>query len=231
MSLYADPSYYESHHGSDGYASYEAQEDALRRTFRRLLRELDGRGLARGRLLEVGCGYGYLLDEARPFFVEREGTDFSADAAARAALRAEHVYQGGLSAIPGDRRYDTIITNHVIEHVYEPHAFVDEMVRRLEPGGTIVVSTPNMGSPWRRVMGARWPSFKIPEHVLYFDGDSLRRVLERAGIREIRTIPYPHAFPLPLVASKLGLTIPATLARYSLWIPATTLAMAGTRAA
>jgi hypothetical protein len=48
-----------------GETSYRAQESALR-YFQRL-QNLAKRGLTGGDLLEVGCGFGYLLDLARPF--------------------------------------------------------------------------------------------------------------------------------------------------------------------
>src|SRR6476620_1532432 len=54
---YRQPSYYEG--GACGYAdtSYQAQESALRATFKRLLHNLARRGLVGGDLLEIGCGY------------------------------------------------------------------------------------------------------------------------------------------------------------------------------
>ena len=63
--VYREPSYYEG--GESGYAdtSYAAQEFALRAMFQRLLQNLAKRGLTGGDLLEVGYGYGHLLDEAR----------------------------------------------------------------------------------------------------------------------------------------------------------------------
>ena len=59
---YRQPSYYEG--GACGYAdtSYTAQQSALRATFKRLLHNLADRRLTGGTILEVGCGYGYLLD-------------------------------------------------------------------------------------------------------------------------------------------------------------------------
>ena len=59
---YRQPSYYEG--GACGYAdtSETAQESALRATFKGLLNNLAARRLTSGTLLEVGCGYGYLLD-------------------------------------------------------------------------------------------------------------------------------------------------------------------------
>src|ERR1700747_3476725 len=75
--VYCESSYYEG--GESVYAdvSYTAQEFALRATFKRLLHNLAKRSLTGGNLLEIGCGYGYLLDEARSFFGRRVGTDFS----------------------------------------------------------------------------------------------------------------------------------------------------------
>ena len=84
-----------------------------------------------------------------------------------------------------------------------------------------------MGGFWRYLMGHKWPSFKLPEHVLYFDRRSLARVMAEANISDIKTLPYPHAFPLPLVAEKLGIKLPGNLHRFNLWMPATTLALYG----
>ena len=63
---YADDAYFEG--GEAGYSSYQAQEATLRPTFRRFLRELSHRGMTGGRLLEVGCAYGFFLDEAKGYF-------------------------------------------------------------------------------------------------------------------------------------------------------------------
>src|SRR5438128_8821588 len=85
--VYRQSSYYEG--GACGYvdASYAAQEGALRATFKRLLGNLAKRGLTGGQLLEIGCGYGYLLDEARLFFHRRVGTEFSPEGAQIARAR------------------------------------------------------------------------------------------------------------------------------------------------
>ena len=80
--------------GQSGYAdtSYFEQETALRATFKRLLRNLEKREMTGGELLEIGCGYGYLLDEARPYFSRRVGTDFSPEAAAHARKSGAEVF-------------------------------------------------------------------------------------------------------------------------------------------
>jgi len=225
LALYAKDRYFTGQ--AVGYTDYAAQEPALRATFRRLLHSLEQSRCTGGTLLEVGCGYGYLLDEARPFFKNRMGTDFSTEAVNIARNHADHVYQGGIDALPENEIFDCIIATHVIEHVYHPHAFIQSLLTHLRPGGCLVVAAPDMGSFWRKLMGKRWPSYKLPEHVLYFDRITLSRLLQECGLGSLKVISYPHAFPLPLIASKVGLKIPGFLCRYHLWLPATTTAVMG----
>lgn len=223
IQLYSQDDYFGGEQG--GYTNYRAQERALRLTFARLLRQMQDRDLCGGRLLEVGCGLGYLLDEARAFFPKRHGTDFSPAAVALAASSADMVFLGGLDAIPAENCYECIVSNHVIEHVYNPRAFVEGLMLRLAPGGSLTIATPDMGSWWRRCMGKRWPSFKLPEHIHYFDRAGLTKLLADCGASAIEQIPYPHAFPASLVAAKLGISLSGRLGDLALWIPGTTLAL------
>jgi len=211
-----------------GYDDYGRQEVSLRATFRRFLRRLAARGLAGGRLLEIGAGHGFLLDEARDMFIRREGTEFDPDGDRKAAARADRVYRGGIEAVPPGARFDLVIANQVIEHVYDPVGFLAAIKTRINAGGALVLATPWMNGFWFRILGRRWPSFKIPEHVAFYDPDCLRELMENAGYRYGGRIPYPHAFPLGLIAQKLGLRLPGSLARISAWLPATTVAVYGT---
>ena len=224
---YRESSYYEG--GACGYAdaSYTAQESALRTTFKRLLHNLAGRGLTSGDLLEIGCGYGYLLDEARPFFDRRVGTEFSAQGAEIARKTGADVFVGGIEQVSLERKFDCVITTQVIEHVYEPLTFVRQLANHTKPGGHIVIATPDIGGALRKAMGRRWPSFKAPEHVLYFDFWTLSALMHQAGLTNVRRLPYPHAFPLGLLTAKFGLTMPPLLARPKVWVPATTVAAYG----
>jgi SAM-dependent methyltransferase len=224
---YRQASYYEG--GECGYAdsSYTAQESALRATFKRLLHNLADRGLTGGSLLEIGCGYGYLLDEARPFFERRVGTEFSAEGAEIARATGAEVFVGGTEQIPRDSKFDCIVAIQVIEHVYHPLLFVQRLLSHTKTGGHVVIATPDIGGVLRKAMGRRWPSFKVPEHVVYFDFQTLGELMHRAGLSDVRRLPYPHAFPLGLIAAKFGLTVPPLLAHLKLWVPATTVAAYG----
>jgi len=225
--IYRQPSYYEG--GACGYAdtSYAVQEVALRATFKRLLDNLAKRGLTGGDLLEIGCGYGYLLDEARSFFDRRVGTDFSPESADIARATGAEVFIGGIAQVPSEAKFDCVIGTQLIEHVYEPLSFLKQLGGHTKPGGHIILATPDIGGALRKAMGRRWPSFKAPEHVIYFDYRTLSSLMLRAGMSDVRRLPYPHAFPLNLIAAKFGFKLPLWLGRFRVWVPATTVAAYG----
>ena len=210
-----------------GYEDYGEQEQSLRATFRRLAAHLARGGLTGGSLLEIGCGYGFFLQEAAPYFEERCGTEFSPPAAARAGKVADQIWQGGIDAVHEERRFDCIVALHVIEHVYDPKAFMAQVTRHLRPGGHCILAAPDMNGFWRRLMGRKWPSFKYPEHVVFYDARSLQGLLAGAGLSAIKPLPYPHAFPLGQVCHKLRLPMLDSLSDLSIWLPGTTVAAAG----
>jgi 2-polyprenyl-3-methyl-5-hydroxy-6-metoxy-1,4-benzoquinol methylase len=250
---YAHDSYFEG--AGVGYRSYLAQEPTLRLTFRRFLAELAARGIcgepsgggagrtarrdvgpaagraASGRLLEIGCAYGFFLEEARASFAWCAGTDYSPAALQMARARADRVYLGGVEAVAESEPFDCVACIHVVEHVYDPRRFVADLAARLRPGGWIVLATPNMGGPWRPLMGRRWPFFKAPEHVTYFDRRSLARVLAGCGFAEVQTVPYAGLFSLEMIAEKLGWKVPALARRLRLRLPGTTIALAARKPA
>jgi SAM-dependent methyltransferase len=226
--VYRDLSYFEG--GASGYAdsSYLAQEAALRATFKRFLHNLKKRALAGGDLLEVGCGYGYLLDEARTYFQRRAATEFSPRGAEIAGATGADVFVGGVEQLPAGVMFDCVIATHVIEHIYAPLPFMKRLTAHTKPGGHIVLATPDIGGALRKLMGRRWPSFKVPEHVIYFNFRTLGLLMRQAGLEDIRRLPYPHAFPLGLIAAKFGLALPRFIAHFNVWVPATTVAACGT---
>lgn len=223
--LYESSAYYNGA-ASSGYSDYNSQEKALRSTFRRLLRELQSRNLTGGSLLDVGCGTGFFLDEARGYFGLRKGTEFSNQPAEEAERRSDGIWRGSVSSVPKTEKFDCITAIQVVEHVYEPLEFLKACCGRLKAGGRMLLVTPDIGSFWRYLFGRRWPSFKIPEHVVYFDRGTLSKLFHDAGFHRLIELPYPHAFPLSLVGRKLG--IPMRLFGHrDVWLPATCVALCG----
>ena len=212
-----------------GYVDYSRQENSLRLTFRRLLRKMASLGMTGGRLLEVGSGLGYFLDEAREFFDHRSGVELSPEAAAFAATLSGATMYESVAALPRQSQFDSIVALHVIEHVYQPVSFLRLLGDHIRPGGMLVLAAPDMGSFWRHAMGRHWPSFKYPEHVSFFDNRTLPKLVADAGFSDPLRLSYLHDFPVSEILGKFGLKTDHLPDRLRLSLPATTICYAAKR--
>ncbi len=212
-----------------GYRNYGAQEATLRSTFRGLLAGMRRRGLTGGRLLEVGCAFGFFLDEARTDFDRRVGTDYSPAALERAHGRADELVLGGPGEVPAGGGFDCAACIHVVEHVYQPVPWLAAIRERLVPGGWLVVATPDAGAFWRPLMGRAWPFYKAPEHVTFFSRPTLERALLAAGLVDVMPLPYPSIFPLGLAVEKLGVGLSGPWRTLPLRLPGATVCLAARR--
>jgi SAM-dependent methyltransferase len=213
--FYEDPGYFEGSAGC-GYDDYAHQEPGLRRTFARFLGRLEKRGLTGGSLLEVGCGPGFLLDEAREYFSRRVGTEFSPETAERARGFSDEVVVGGVDALDKGEVFNLVVAVSVLEHVYEPVGFLALMEKHLDTGGAVVLVTPDLDGFWRKGFGSRWPSFKVPEHVTYFNRRTLRQLGRESGLDQVDFWGFTQVFPVSLVLEKLGLKLTSGVLRNSL---------------
>src|SRR3954465_8022341 len=169
-------------------------------------------------LLEVGCGHGNMLLEARNRGYDVHGLEYSTDAA-RVANRKLGVDAVRVGAIGEDTfaagAFDICILADVIEHVRDPADFLQHVQRILKPGGLIFIATPSTESWSARLLGRHWMEYK-PEHLFYFDRNSITRLLRNAGFDHIEasagekvlTIGYVighfDKFPVPVLSRLFG---------------------------
>jgi SAM-dependent methyltransferase len=162
--------------------AYLAEEAGRRATARRLL-DMIGRYAPAGRLLDVGCGHGLLLDEARSRGYEAEGVELSRSAAAYARdVLGLDVREIPLEEVKhDDQGYAAIVLADVLEHMEDPVAAIRRCRELLRPGGVLCVVTPDPGSATARVAGGRWWAL-LPAHVCLIPRLTLRELLTAAGL-------------------------------------------------
>lgn len=138
------------------------------------------------RLLEVGCGGGYMLSAMQQLGWQTDGVDFDPVAVQNAKAKGLNVYQGDLvqQQFPASS-YDAVVTSHVIEHVYDPLAMLQESYRLLKPGGKLVIVTPNTNSLGHRIYGRDWRGLEPPRHLHLFTSSALRNLCQRAGFEDV----------------------------------------------
>jgi len=173
--------YFDGSH-ADGYADYAGAEPVLRREFARTV-DFIRRFCPRGHLLDIGCAYGFFLQEAKPYF-EVHGIELAADA-------AEHARRAGLDVVTGIAdeatlarlgAMDVIVLLDVIEHLPSPRDTLALCARHLAPGGIIVMTTGDFGSLSARLAGAHWRLMTPPQHLWFFSTDSMRRMAASLGL-------------------------------------------------
>jgi SAM-dependent methyltransferase len=200
-----DDDYFEGAGSDTGYRSYADQEAEYLATFDEDVRRI--REFApRGRLLEIGCGYGYFLRRAQAAGFEVHGLDTSARAVRVCESHLPgRVFEGGLEsakALEG-LRFDVIFASHLLEHLTDPRAFVAGLADRLAPGGVVALVTPDITSLLSRISGPRWVSFKLPEHVAYWAPKTITRLLEGAGLAVVAIDPAYQHHRVPFLMSRV----------------------------
>ncbi|MBM3875243.1 MAG: class I SAM-dependent methyltransferase [Verrucomicrobia bacterium] len=107
---------------------------------------------AGARALDVGCGAGQVVGRLTEAGIEAWGVDVSEPNIARARKFSERclIYDGRKLPFP-DAHFASAGALNVLEHVEEPEAFILELARVVEPGGRLVLSSPN----FFRVLGFR----------------------------------------------------------------------------
>jgi SAM-dependent methyltransferase len=183
---------------------YLREEEGRRRTARRLL-DLLGAHVPRGRLLEVGCGHGLLLDEARRRGYEVEGVELSADAARYARERLGlPVREIALedAALDGER-YDAVLAVDVLEHIDDPVAALDRLCALLAPAAALLVVTPDPSSLVARAAGSRWWGY-LPAHVCLIPRKTLRELISARGLALVEDVTFVRTFTLGYWLAGLG---------------------------
>jgi len=158
--------------------------------------ERHGRDPAGMSFLDVGCGMGRSLLAARDLGMSAVGFEPSAQhrTVASELLRLDVVEDYFSPAKVGDRRFDLVLLSHVIEHIYRPGPFVDDLLSVLKPGGLLLMITPNADSLSARLLGAEWPMLAPIDHVTMLTARSVRYLAPAGSVSEIRTSEYPWEF-------------------------------------
>jgi len=129
-------------------------------------------------ILDVGCGDGFATFAAaqRNPGHRFAGLDWSASSLSKAADRGIAVLRAGLdTALPiRSGSVDVVVMSEVIEHLVDTDSAVEEAYRVLRPGGTLLLSTPNLAAWYNRALLA----FGIQP---VFSEVSLRGVFGRPG--------------------------------------------------
>ncbi|TSC52046.1 MAG: methyltransferase type 11 [Parcubacteria group bacterium LiPW_41] len=81
----------------------------------------------------------------------------------------------------GEKFFDLILLNQVLEHVPGPSAVLVECFRILKDDGILIIAVPNFDSLGEKVFEENWYHLDLPRHLFHFNKKTLNKMLERAG--------------------------------------------------
>ena len=140
-----------------------------------------------GRLLDVGCGMGWLLEAARPHY-ECVGLEPSPRAAGGARSRGFEVIESTMEdAAIEPESFDVVTMDAVLEHVVDPVAVLRKAHRSLRGGGVVAVKVPKLHGPSHRRHGREWNGFRVGYHTTMFTGATLDTAFRAAGLEPLQS--------------------------------------------
>ena len=163
-------------------------------------------------VLDVGCATGALgahLKETRPS-LHVTGIEIDPEMAAVALDRIDHVVEGDVMDVVrgnvlADQRFDCVVLADVLEHLSDPWTSIKLMRDRVEPGGVVVASLPNVrhySTLLSVFLFKRWPyrdrGIHDRTHLRFFAERNVRELFEGADLeittfrRQYRVLEPPY---------------------------------------
>ena len=188
----------------------------LRRTYGKYLRKLEKYRNQKECFLEIGCGNGFLLEEALlQGYKKVLGVEPSKSAVEQASPALKNLIYNDMMR-PGliSQRVDSIGMFQLFDHIPNPNEFLATCSDALIPGGLILCFNHNIQAVSARVLGERSPIIDI-EHTFLYSPGTIRKLFEKNGFKVLevgsarnfvnalsllRLVPFPRNFKTRLLS-------------------------------
>jgi SAM-dependent methyltransferase len=175
---------------------------AIEQTYSNVLTHLNTY-LRPGRLLDVGCGMGHFMVQARRGGWNCQGVECSQFAASYARkrwdLRIHPVCDLSEARLP-DNHFDACVLMGVAEHLPHPRNTLTQVFHLLKPGGMLHITAPNFSSFRALLEREDWSAIIPTGRLYYFTAESLGRILRAAGFERLVNLTPPSSLEAELEA-------------------------------
>ncbi len=160
----------------------------------------------RSTILDIGCGSGLLVDKLAKIGYQASGLDWSEPAIrfAREHYQGEYLLADVEQGISIGRTFDCAVASHILEHMENPHEFLQSVKRILEPEGYLVIAVPNLDWWNPKSLYRSVSTIFDPEHVIGYSVKGLRKVLEANGYEVVKMVSRTHRLA---ILTALGITV------------------------
>ena len=147
-------------------------------------------GKQSGILLDVGSGTGAFVNEMKQNGWEVTGLEPDEDArrVAKESFHCELKSTEELLSL-SENAFDAITLWHVLEHVHDLNHYLQQFKKLLKPDGRLVIAVPNYTSFDASVYKEFWAAYDVPRHLYHFSPLSMKRLMDKNGMRIIEYEP------------------------------------------
>lgn len=141
-----------------------------------------------GKILDIGCGRGWMISILKSMGWEVYGTELSVESSsfARESLNLNVLTKKVADCNFQSGYFDVVTLWHVLEHLPDPISGLREINRVLKDNGALVVEVPDFGGFQARLFGNKWFHLDSPRHLFHFTDKTLKRCLEDTGFKVIK---------------------------------------------
>lgn len=185
--IYANDYFSQEKKINRGYPDYDLFTKSFQKYFLFQFKKLQKYFPDGGTLIDVGCGPGMFLNEAKIKGFEVLGVDISAQAVKQARERYRiKVKLGTLEKINfGKTKADIITCFQTFEHMAYPLKFLQKAHQILKPSGLMLLTTPDTACFWRKILGKSWFSYRHQEHLYFWQKKPLGLALKKVKFNQI----------------------------------------------
>lgn len=145
------------------------------------------------RILDVGSGIGYFLDEAKKRGWTVYGTEYTDEAVTICEKKGISMQKGKLAPENYEEGcFDVITSFEVLEHINNPQEEIKNFNTLLRKDGLVYLTTPNFNSLLRYRLKDQYNVICYPEHLSYYTPSTIHRLFRNSGFakKKVETTGY-----------------------------------------
>ncbi|MFK2819074.1 class I SAM-dependent methyltransferase [Flavobacteriaceae sp. LMIT009] len=142
------------------------------------------------KLLDIGCGTGDFLQEAKSKGWEVKGIEPNRDARAIANSKTNNqVFDVDELLNFKENSFNVITLWHVLEHLPKLNEQADLFKKLLKPNGALIIAVPNHKSFDAFYYKSFWAAYDVPRHLWHFSQASIKNLFQRRKMEVVKTLP------------------------------------------
>ncbi|MDP4267607.1 MAG: class I SAM-dependent methyltransferase [Bacteroidota bacterium] len=182
----------------DSYFTYEEEIENIKSTYGSYIKKLDPYLEDKSKILEVGCGNGFILEKARELgYRAVYGVEPSIHAVQNSSdsIKSHIIVDVLKEGLFEANSFDVICFFQVLDHIPDPTIFIKTCYDYLKKGGVILCITHNIDSLQSKILKEKSPIVDI-EHTCLFNKKTLRRIFEINNFNILKELNIRNTYTL-----------------------------------